>query len=198
MESIYDLTSGVNSVNWNKLFVYQLFSNCFMKTLLLVRHAKSSWTDPDMDDFDRPLNKRGKAAAPEMAERISSRGTIPQLIISSPAKRARSTAKIMAREWKYPRQAILLEEELYLCYASTFLKVITKIDDDFDQVAIFAHNPGITDFANYLTEEMRIDNVPTAGIFAIAADTDCWKDFDRAKKRFLFFDYPKNEGATLF
>lgn len=169
-----------------------------MKTLLLVRHAKSSWTDPDMDDFDRPLNKRGKLAAPEMAERIVSRGTVPQLIVSSPAKRARSTAKIMAKEWNYPRQAILLEEELYLCYASTFLKVITKIDDDFDSVAIFAHNPGITDFANYLTEEMRIDNVPTAGIFAISADTDSWKDFDRAPKRFLFFDYPKNEGAALF
>lgn len=99
----------------------------------------------------------------------------------------------MASEWKYPKQAILLEEELYLCYAATFLKVITKIDDDFGAVAIFAHNPGITDFANYLTEEIRIDNVPTTGIFGIQADTDSWKDFDLAKKKFLFFEYPRKE-----
>lgn len=145
-----------------------------------------------MDDFDRPLNKRGKQNAPEMAQRLVSRGMVPELIIASPAKRARTTAKIMAEEWHYPKQAILLEEELYLCYASTFLKVITKIDDDFNAVAIFAHNPGITDFANYLTEEIRIDNVPTTGIFAIQADTDSWKDFDLARKKFLFFDYPRN------
>lgn len=145
-----------------------------------------------MDDFDRPLNKRGKQNAPEMAQRLVARGMVPELIIASPAKRARTTAKIMAEEWHYPKQAILLEEELYLCYASTFLKVITRIDDDFNAVAIFAHNPGITDFANYLTEEIRIDNVPTTGIFAIQADTDSWKDFDLARKKFLFFDYPRN------
>jgi phosphohistidine phosphatase len=167
-----------------------------MKTLLLIRHAKSSWNDPDMDDFDRPLNKRGKLNAPEMALRLLTRGTVPELIISSPAKRARTTARIMAKEWKYPKEAILLEEELYLCYASTFLKVITKIDDDFKAIAIFAHNPGITDFANYLTEEIRIDNVPTTGIFGIEAETDHWQDFDRAKKRFLFFDYPKSEDLV--
>lgn len=164
-----------------------------MKTLLLIRHAKSSWTDPDMDDFDRPLNKRGKQNAPEMAQHLVTRGMVPELIISSPAKRARTTAKIMANEWKYPKQAILLEEELYLCYAATFLKVITKIDDDIGAVAIFAHNPGITDFANYLTEEIRIDNVPTAGVFGIQADTDNWKDFDLAKKKFLFFEYPRKD-----
>lgn len=164
-----------------------------MKTLLLIRHAKSSWNDPDMDDFDRPLNKRGKQNAPEMAARLIHKGMVPELIIASPAKRTRTTAKMMAREWKYPKEAILLEEELYLCYASTFLKVITKIDDDFNVVAIFAHNPGITDFANYLTEEIRIDNVPTSGIFAVEADIESWKDFDRAHKKFLFFDYPKQE-----
>lgn len=164
-----------------------------MKTLLLIRHAKSNWNNPDMDDFDRPLNKRGKQNAPEMASRLLMRGMVPELIISSPAKRTRTTAKIMAKEWKYPKQAILLEEELYLCYASTFLKVITKIDDDFEAVAIFAHNPGITDFANYLTQEIRIDNVPTTGIFAVQAETNSWKDFDRAAKKFLFFDYPKHE-----
>jgi phosphohistidine phosphatase len=164
-----------------------------MKTLLLIRHAKSSWNDPDMDDFDRPLNKRGKLNAPEMAARLIHKGMVPELIIASPAKRTRTTAKIMAREWKYPKEAILLEEELYLCYASTFLKVITKIDDDFNTVAIFAHNPGITDFANYLTEEIRIDNVPTSGIFAVETDITSWKDFDRGHKKFLFFDYPKQE-----
>ena len=164
-----------------------------MKTLLLIRHAKSSWNDPDVDDFDRPLNKRGKQNAPEMAYRLTLRGVVPELIIASPAKRTSTTAKIMAKEWDYPKDAILFEEELYLCYASTFLKVITKIDDDINAVAIFAHNPGITDFANYLTQEIRIDNVPTTGIFAVQAATDSWKDFDRARKTFLFFDYPKQE-----
>ncbi|MBV7528608.1 histidine phosphatase family protein [Chitinophaga sp. sic0106] len=164
-----------------------------MKTLLLIRHAKSSWNDPNTDDFDRPLNKRGKDNAPEMAQRLLDKGVVPELIIASPAKRTRTTAKLMADVWHYPKQAILLEDELYLCYASTFLKVITKIDDDFNAVAIFAHNPGITDFANYLTEEIRIDNVPTAGVFAIQANTDSWQEFDRAKKTFLFFDYPRKD-----
>ncbi|MVT07047.1 SixA phosphatase family protein [Chitinophaga tropicalis] len=164
-----------------------------MKTLLLIRHAKSSWNDPDMDDFDRPLNKRGKQNAPEMAHRLTHRGITPELLIASPAKRTRSTARIMAKEWHYDKDAILLEDELYLCYASTFLKVITKIDSDIDTVAIFAHNPGITDFANYLTQEIRIDNIPTSGIFAVQTDISSWSDFDRARKTFLFFDYPKQE-----
>ena len=99
----------------------------------------------------------------------------------------------MAKEWHYDKDAILLEDELYLCYASTFLKMITKIDDDIDTVAIFAHNPGITDFANYITQEIRIDNIPTTGVFAVKANIDSWKEFDSANKHFLFFDYPKAE-----
>lgn len=164
-----------------------------MKTLLLIRHAKSSWNDPDVDDFDRPLNKRGKQNAPEMANRLRSRGIVPELLIASPAKRTRNTARLMAKEWHYDKDAILLEDELYLCYASTFLKMITRIDDDIDTVAIFAHNPGITDFANYITQEIRIDNIPTSGVFAVKANIDSWKEFDSANKHFLFFDYPKAE-----
>lgn len=167
--------------------------NLRMKTLLLIRHAKSSWNDPDVDDFDRPLNKRGKENAPEMAQRMVTRSIVPELLIASPAKRTRNTARLMAKEWHYDKDAILLEDELYLCYASTFLKIVSKIDDDIDTVAIFAHNPGITDFANYLTQEIRIDNIPTSGIFAVKANIDSWKEFDRAAKNFLFFDYPKAE-----
>jgi len=161
-----------------------------MKTLILVRHAKSSWDDPSMSDFDRPLNERGKKDAPKMAERLIEKGITINTFLSSPAKRAKKTAKIFAHAFKREEEGIILIQELYLAGSGIFGTVLSSIDTDTETIAIFAHNPGITDFANTLTEA-RIDDIPTCGVFAVKIDTDNWKNFGEAKKEFLFFDYPK-------
>ncbi|HEU0065288.1 MAG TPA: histidine phosphatase family protein [Flavisolibacter sp.] len=162
-----------------------------MKTLLLVRHAKSSWEEPGVSDIDRPLNERGKHDAPEMAKRIKNRKIKIDLFISSTAKRARRTAKYFADEWKVKKEEIVLNEELYLATPSSFINVLEKLDKKYDTVALFSHNPGITELANQLTS-VRIDNMPTCSVFAIQAELNSWKDFASAEKSFLFFDYPKN------
>jgi len=161
-----------------------------MKTLLLVRHAKSSWDDPAMTDFDRPLNERGKKDAPMMADRLIARGITVGSFISSPAKRARKTAKIFAQAFKRNEEEIILIPELYLASSSVFESVLASIESDSETLALFSHNPGITDFANTLSAA-RIDDIPTCGIFAVSIDTDDWKNFRAAKKEYLFFDYPK-------
>ena len=161
-----------------------------MKTLLLVRHAKSSWDDPAMTDFDRPLNERGKKDAPAMADRLIARGITIGSFISSPAKRAKKTAKIFSQAFQRNEEEIILIPELYLASSGVFESVLASIESDSETIALFSHNPGITDFANTLTGA-RIDDIPTCGIFAVSIETDDWKNFRAAKKEFLFFDYPK-------
>ena len=156
-----------------------------------MRHAKSSWEEPGVSDIDRPLNERGKHDAPEMAKRIKNRKIKIDLFISSTAKRARRTAKYFADEWKVKKEEIVLNEELYLATPSSFINVLEKLDKKYDTVALFSHNPGITELANQLTS-VRIDNMPTCSVFAIQAELNSWKDFASAEKSFLFFDYPKN------
>ena len=162
-----------------------------MKQLLLIRHAKSDWDDPSLSDFDRPLNPRGKRDAPVMATRLKDKKIKIDAFVSSPAKRAKRTATIFAEEYSIKKKNIILLDELYAAEANVFYDVIKNIDDTFDSIAIFAHNPGITDFANSLAE-VRIDNIPTCGVFAIKADCKKWKDFAASKKEFWFFDYPKS------
>ncbi len=163
-----------------------------MKTLLLVRHAKSSWDNASLKDFDRPLNDRGKKNAPEMASRLVKKKIAIDLFVSSPAKRAKSTAILFAREFKRKEEDIVFEESLYHADSEVFLNVISNLSDKHKSVAIFSHNPGITDFANSITDS-RIDNIPTCGVFAIGVDADNWSDFARAEKHLAFFDYPKSE-----
>ena len=165
-----------------------------MKSVILVRHAKSSWDSADLTDFERPLNERGKKDAPEMAQRLKKRKVTIDAFISSPAKRAKKTAELFAKELADGKPGIIFIEELYHAGPDTFLSVIQKASDQFDCIAIFSHNPGITDFVNSLTEEVRTDNMPTAGVFAIRANIPSWKDFALGKNEFLFFDYPKLHG----
>jgi phosphohistidine phosphatase len=164
-----------------------------MKQLLLIRHAKSDWNDPSVDDIDRSLNERGKRDAPAMAHRLLDKEIAIDAFISSPARRARKTACIFASAYKRDKDDIIYRSELYGAAEDVFYDVILTADNKFKSLAIFSHNPGITDFANLLTDQ-RIDNIPTCGIFAIKADTDKWKNFKEAGKEFWFFDYPKNGG----
>ncbi len=161
-----------------------------MKKILLVRHAKSSWADATQNDFDRPLNERGKADAPVMAQRLLSRKIVVDLFVSSPAKRAKKTCELFATAFRKNQEEIILKSELYLAPPEVFAQVISGLNDGIETVAIFAHNPGITAFANTLTST-TVDDMPTCSIYALQADTDKWKNFLRAKKSFLFFDYPK-------
>lgn len=161
-----------------------------MKNLILIRHAKSDWGNPGLDDFDRPLNERGKKDAPVMAERLRDKKIKIDAFIASPAKRAAKTAKIFAEAFGCKKDDILFKKELYLAAPSAFYSVIEKTDDAVDSIAIFSHNNGITDFANMIAD-VRIDNIPTCGVFAIKADCKHWADFSAAKKEFWFFDYPK-------
>jgi phosphohistidine phosphatase len=161
-----------------------------MKQLLLVRHAKSDWNDSSLSDFDRPLNERGKRDAPVMAHRLLDKKIKIDGFITSPAKRARKTATVFAKEYKVDKGDLIVVDELYLAPEETFYKVITGANDSLDTIAIFSHNPGITEFANLLTD-VRIDNIPTCGIFAITIDCKHWSDFRHSKKEFWFFDFPK-------
>jgi phosphohistidine phosphatase len=161
-----------------------------MKTLLLVRHAKSSWDDPALSDFDRPLNERGRRDAPAMAHRLLDNKVKIDLFVSSPAKRASRTARFFAKEYGYKKEDIIYKTELYGAYEDVFFDVIKNFSDKNKSAAIFSHNPGLTDFANLLTET-KTDNIPTCGVFAVKSDAKSWADFKNSKKEFWFFDYPK-------
>ena len=161
-----------------------------MKTLLLIRHTKGSWDDPGLTDYERPLNERGKKDAPAMAEKLYERGIKIDAFVTSPARRARKTAEVFAKRYKKEKDDLVLKTELYMAGDEAFTNVIEKLNDDIDCVAVFSHNPGITDFANSLSDA-RTDNIPTCGIFAVSIETKKWSKFKEAKKKFLFFDYPK-------
>lgn len=163
-----------------------------MKTLYLVRHAKSSWDDPSLDDEDRPLNKRGNRDAPKMGERLAKRRVFPDLIITSPAERARITCEVIADILEYPEGEIEVDEDVYLASQTELLSIVRACDDLWNTVMVFGHNPGFTDFANSLADE-DIDNIPTCGIFACTFDVDQWDEVDFGKGKMILFDYPKKE-----
>ncbi len=162
-----------------------------MKKLYLIRHAKSGWGDLSLPDFERPLNERGKTDAPAMAKRLLSKNIQLDAFVSSPAKRARKTCTLFCKEFHINTDQIIFIDKLYLAAASIFFDVIRDLDDKYDQVALFAHNPGITDFVNQLCKDVRIDEMPTCSVFAVEIHIKKWEDFMATNNHFLFFDYPK-------
>lgn len=163
------------------------------KTLLLIRHAKSSWDDISLSDFDRPLNERGKADAPKMGKRLRKKNVKIDAFISSPAKRAKKTAECFIKEFDKSSDEIIFISSLYDASVTDFNAAIKIVDDKHNSIALFSHNPGITLFANELISGANIENMPTCSVFAVKADVEKWKDFSKSKKEFLFFDYPKKE-----
>ena len=161
-----------------------------MKTLTLVRHAKSSWKDRTLRDRDRPLNKRGTRDAPVMGQRIAAAGIRPSLIISSPAVRAWTTAKVIAAELNYPLEFLQREDSLYLASLDGWLDVVAAQEESFNNIMLFGHNPGLTDFANYLSPGLTY-NVPTAGVVSVNIDRDDWLLYERPKTELVLYDYPK-------
>jgi len=161
-----------------------------MKTLTIVRHAKSSWKDASLRDRDRPLNKRGKRDAPEMGRRIDEAGVRPSLILSSPAVRAWKTAKAVAEAINYPREFLQREDALYLASVERMLDVLVAQDNRFNNIMLVAHNPGLTEFANFLVPGLT-NNLPTAGVVSVEIDQDDWSLYERPETRLVLHDWPK-------
>lgn len=165
-----------------------------MKRLYLIRHAKSSWDDPSLPDFDRPLNARGKKDAPKMGKRLKKRGLVPDLIVSSTAKRASKTALALADTLHYDSKHIQWRDELYHASPSEILNVVQKTADDVHTLFLFGHNPGLTDFANRICKT-SIDNIVTCGVYALQLDVESWKKVNPDRKAgLLFYDFPKKSN----
>jgi phosphohistidine phosphatase len=168
--------------------------NSRVKTLYIIRHAKSSWADPNQDDFDRSLNDRGKRDAPRMGKRLKEKDVHPDLMLTSPAKRAFSTAKRIGKVLKYNKDKIKADKRLYHADEETILSVVRELKDKLTTVMVFGHNPGLTDFVNsFQSGELDIDNIPTCGIVAFELNIESWKDAAWGKGKILFFDYPKSK-----
>lgn len=161
-----------------------------MKTIYFIRHAKSSWDNIRLADHDRPLNERGKRDAPRMADVLSSRETDCDGIVTSTAKRARSTAKRFAKMYELDKDQIIKTKDLYHAYPEQITKVIHTLPADWNTVLIFGHNPGFTDMANELLGDF-IDNVPTCGIIGAQLDVKDWKEWQPEKAVRHLYHYPK-------
>jgi len=160
------------------------------KRLTLLRHAKSSWNNASLDDRERPLNKRGERDAPMMGQRLLKKDSRPSLILTSPAKRARQTVRLIAREIGYPIEFLQTEPELYLARPDTLLNVIAQQDNSFNDIVVCGHNPGITELTNQLSG-VTIDNVPTCGMVYLEAEIDAWDELAGTCCTLAAFDYPK-------
>jgi phosphohistidine phosphatase len=161
-----------------------------MKTLYLCRHAKSSWADPGMDDFDRPLNERGMRNAPFMAQTFQQRGEPVELIVSSPANRALTTAGFFASSIGIAKQAFTQERTIYLADRHTLAHIVSQLPNEAHRVMLFGHNPGFTELTNHLSDA-GIDNLPTCGLVRIDFAVDDWQHISKGSGTLVWFDHPK-------
>ena len=166
-----------------------------MKNLYLTRHAKSSWGNPGLADIDRPLNGRGKKAAPLMGKLIMDRGENPELLISSPANRAFSTAKEFAKEMGCAETNIIVNRAIYGAGAQQLLNLVQDVDDLYNSIMLFGHNPTFTSFCNMLSGE-NILNIVTCGIVRIDFEFSSWKNIDFNSGRMIYYEYPKKYTDT--
>jgi len=162
-----------------------------MKTLLIIRHAKSGWDHTVRTDFERTLTGSGIVEAETMARRLIERKIKIDGFVSSPAKRAQQTASIFISAYKANKENLLLIPSLYEASVKHFYEAIATFNDEDSTVALFAHNPGVTDFVNS-TGCSPVYNMPTCAVYGLAINTNHWKEFANAKKEFLFFDSPQN------
>ena len=164
-----------------------------MKTVVLIRHAKSDKKSKKVRDVERPLSKRGLKDAPLMGK-VLKKSITPELIITSPAVRALRTAQSIAEAYNMNGESIQTNPELYLESKTTLLKVIKQTDNTYNTIFLIGHNPGLTDLINYLSLE-TIENLPTSGAFAITFETDSWDSIDTGSGKLLFYEYPKKHRS---
>lgn len=163
-----------------------------MKSIFLVRHAKSSWANSQLSDFERPLNTRGVESIPLMSALLSSKGEKISHFFSSSAARAQATARGLMSDLNSPASHLSLHKELYLADIRTMLRFVNSISDELNNVALVGHNPGLTDFCNYLSGSY-IDNIPTCGICKITFETDHWNMVSGDLGKLEFFEFPKGQ-----
>jgi phosphohistidine phosphatase len=165
--------------------------HAFMKTLILVRHAKSSWNDQAQRDIDRPLNDRGRHDAPLMAQRLLQRGSLPQRILCSPALRTVTTAEIFANQLAIPNELIQHERQIYLASSGHLLHLVQHQDNNIDTIMMVGHNPALTDFFNDLCKAARLDNMPTCCVAELILPVDNWPAVEFGTAELKHVDYPK-------
>jgi phosphohistidine phosphatase len=162
-----------------------------MKTLCLIRHAKSSWDDPELEDFERPLNDRGLRDSPIMGKRLFEYGFRPDKIISSPAFRAQSTARRISRELAYPTHEIACNTAIYEASLNTLVSMLRSLNNDWNHVMLVGHNPGMHELVHYLMLK-RPEDFPTCAIAVLQLEIEQWQDLRQGAALQLHFDYPKS------
>ena len=165
-----------------------------MKTLYLVRHAKSSWKYPKLDDFERPLNKRGRRNAPFMGSVLKELKVAPDLVLSSPANRAATTARAIADHIDYPLDDIQYSEIIYSFSENALIHVIRQIDDKIKAAMVVGHNPALTELANSIGDT-AISNIPTCGVCCVNLNISSWADFGDQRGKLKFFEFPKKHTS---
>ena len=161
-----------------------------MKTIYLVRHAKSDWGNASTGDFDRTLNQRGMKAAPFMAARLKQKGILPELVISSPATRALTTAVLFCETLGLPEEQIQQRIEIYRGGVLDLLKIVQQIPDTCMTAMLFGHNPTLTEFSNLLAGSY-IGNMVTCGVAKIDLEIDSWKSANPDSGKLAWYDFPK-------
>lgn len=162
------------------------------RRLYIFRHGKSSWDHDGLDDIDRPLSERGSRNAAEMAKRLVERGTVPELMLSSPANRALNTALIMLRTWNLKPGLLQIHDPLYMAYEKEIEQVVAVVPPAIRQLAIYGHNPSFTRYANLFLEE-SLENLPTAGVVIVTLESEGWKGLGRKQVKGCYVDYPKRK-----
>jgi phosphohistidine phosphatase len=160
-----------------------------MKTLFLVRHAKSSWDDPTLADEDRPLNARGKRDAPKMGKRLAKRDVKLDLILSSPAKRAIATAHVLADKLDYKLKNIVVDDRLYPGAVNDLVKVVHTLGDKLNRVILVGHHPALSQLAHRLSSD--ITHMPTCAVAEFTFKAKLWRDVSKATLVTVALDLPK-------
>jgi phosphohistidine phosphatase len=166
-----------------------------MKTLYIARHAKSSWSNPMLKDFERPLNTRGKENTLKMGKLLKKMKEFPELIISSPAKRAISTARRLSKFLNYNKKKIVQEKMLYMAGIDDFINTISTVKNKISKLMVVSHNPGVTEFTDIKCNE-NISNIPTCSVVRIDFDMKKWSDIESTTGKIIFFEYPKKHEGT--
>ena len=167
-----------------------------MKTLVLIRHAKSSWDFPHLRDYERPLNARGEKDAPEMARRLAKLDIKPDMVCSSGAERAIQTAKTITTFLHYPAYEIEVDDRIYHASSKSLLEYIKRIEHPANTIYLVGHNPGLTEFLNLVADE-NIENIPTCGIAGIEFRIEKWSEVKSGLGKLIFYDYPKKKSLLF-
>ncbi|MEZ5071893.1 MAG: histidine phosphatase family protein [Bacteroidales bacterium] len=166
------------------------------RTLLLIRHGKSSWDNEHLSDLERPLTSRGVRNSTDMAHWVTREQLVPDMLFSSPATRALTTARIMFQTWNLPPDKLQVHEELYMAGEKEIREVLGRASDDLATVALFGHNPTFTDFANRFLLD-PLDNLPTTGLVAVHLTLESWSALDKGRVQDTRVMFPRLlEGGT--